>query len=55
MIDSPCNNICTPDPESGLCTGCGRTFEEIVNWPRYTNKQKKNVLKELKYRNNIDT
>ena len=23
MIDSPCNDICTTDPESGLCVGCG--------------------------------
>ena len=32
MIDSPCNDICTTDPESGLCVGCGRTQEEISNW-----------------------
>ena len=55
MIDSPCNDVCTIDPESRLCVGCSRTSDEIVNWLSYTDKQKKNVLKELKYRNNIDT
>ena len=31
MIESPCKDICTKDPESGLCVGCGRTQEEIAN------------------------
>ena len=45
MIDSPCNDICTTDPESGLCVGCGRTQEEISNWLFFDDKQKKMVLK----------
>jgi len=44
MIESPCNDICTQDPESGLCVGCGRTQEEIANWLVYTEEQKKQVL-----------
>lgn len=24
----PCIGICTPDPASGLCEGCGRPLEE---------------------------
>jgi len=55
MADSPCNDICTTDSESGLCIGCGRTTEEISNWLYYTDKQKKKVLKDLKNRNNIDS
>jgi predicted Fe-S protein YdhL (DUF1289 family) len=55
MADSPCNAICTIDPESGLCVGCGRTQREISNWLSYTNRQKKNILKDLKVRNNIDS
>tara|TARA_Y100000590_G_scaffold443957_1_gene574097 strand:+ start:504 stop:671 length:168 start_codon:yes stop_codon:yes gene_type:complete len=55
MINSPCNDVCVTDPENGLCVGCGRTSEEIVNWPSYTDKQKEIVLEVLKYRNNIDT
>ena len=55
MIESPCNDICTTDKESGLCIGCGRTTEEISNWLYYSDKQKKNVIKDLKNRNHIDS
>ena len=55
MIDSPCNDICTTDPESGLCIGCGRTTEEIKNWLFFTDKQKKMTLDTLKSRNKISS
>ena len=55
MVDSPCNDICTTDPETELCVGCGRTKDEISNWLIYSDEQKSNVLEELKRRNNIDT
>ena len=55
MSDSPCIDICQMDPESGLCVGCGRTIEEIANWSSYTNEKKKDILKQLKSRNNDDT
>ena len=55
MSDSPCIDICQMDPESGLCVGCGRTIEEIANWSNYTNEKKKDILKQLKSRNNDDT
>jgi len=47
MVDSPCNDICTEDPESGLCMGCGRNKEEIANWLFYNEEQKKQVLLRL--------
>ena len=31
-IVSPCVNICTLDPATGLCRGCGRTGDEIARW-----------------------
>jgi len=55
MIDSPCNDVCTTDPESGLCIGCGRTQKEIANWLYFTDKQKKIVLEVLKSRNKISS
>ena len=55
MIDSPCVDICTTDPESGLCVGCGRTVEEIANWVTFSDKEKKKVLIELEKRNKIST
>ena len=51
MLDSPCNDICTTDSESGLCIGCGRTQEEIQNWSIYSNQERKHILLELKKRN----
>ena len=40
---------------NGLCIGCGRTVDEISNWLYYSDKQKKNVIKDLKNRNHIDS
>ena len=51
MIDSPCNDVCTTDPESGLCVGCGRTLEEITNWTIYSIEEKQKILIDLKSRN----
>ena len=31
-ISSPCTKICTIDPRSKLCLGCGRTLTEIAEW-----------------------
>ena len=50
MYESPCNDICTTDLDSGLCIGCGRTQEEIENWITYTNQQKKQVLIDIENR-----
>ena len=30
IIETPCRKICVMDPASGLCTGCGRTLDEIA-------------------------
>jgi|MDSV01.3.fsa_nt_gb uncharacterized protein len=50
MIESPCNAICSTDPKNDLCTGCGRTREEIENWLIYSDKQKEKVLDNIKKR-----
>jgi uncharacterized protein len=31
-ISTPCIRVCTLDPETGLCEGCGRTLDEIARW-----------------------
>ena len=51
MIESPCNDICTTDPESGLCIGCNRTNEEIANWYIYSENQKQKILIDIEKRN----
>ncbi|MBB4001963.1 hypothetical protein GGR03_001010 [Aurantimonas endophytica] len=35
-IESPCNLVCTLDPLSGYCFGCGRTGAEIAGWTGFT-------------------
>ena len=50
MNDSPCIDICTIDPESGLCIGCGRTPEEINDWNSNDNVEKKQILTKIKTR-----
>jgi predicted Fe-S protein YdhL (DUF1289 family) len=32
-IPSPCTGICTMDGALGFCLGCGRTGDEITEWP----------------------
>ena len=49
MIPSPCVKICTH--VDGMCIGCYRTADEIKEWKTtYTDKQKEELLKELKER-----
>ena len=51
-IDSPCIDICTIDPDSGECRGCGRTLDEIGNWENFNNLKKKQILENLNARKN---
>jgi len=47
MIESPCTKICTVDPASGLCLGCGRSLAEIGAWTSYTDAERRRVMAEL--------
>jgi len=38
--DSPCKLICTLDITSGICTGCGRTRQDIAGWINYSRAQR---------------
>jgi len=46
-ITSPCNKICTVDPGSGICIGCGRTLDEIGRWLSLTENDRARVMAEL--------
>jgi uncharacterized protein len=43
-VPSPCTSVCTMSAQTGLCTGCLRTIEEIAGWGQMTDAQKKAVL-----------
>ena len=44
MIPSPCINVCRIDGDSGLCTGCYRTLDEITVWSRLDDRGRTTVL-----------
>jgi predicted Fe-S protein YdhL (DUF1289 family) len=44
---TPCIKVCTLDPETGLCEGCGRTREEIARWFRLPEEERLRIMAEL--------
>ncbi len=46
-MESPCVNICLMDPESGLCSGCGRSLDEIGQWLRLDDNERQRIMAEL--------
>jgi uncharacterized protein len=50
VIESPCNRVCTLDPASGLCLGCGRSLDEIARWTQMTDAERARIVAELSCR-----
>jgi predicted Fe-S protein YdhL (DUF1289 family) len=46
-IASPCTKVCTIDPRSGLCHGCGRTLDEIARWASLSDGERDRIMAEL--------
>jgi len=40
---SPCVGVCKLDSDF-VCEGCGRTIEEVLKWPQYSEEEKEAVL-----------
>jgi len=49
-IASPCTKVCTIDPRSGLCHGCGRTLDEIARWASLDDAERSRIMAELPQR-----
>jgi len=49
-IASPCTKVCTIDPRSSLCRGCGRTLDEIARWTSLGNSERNRIMTELPQR-----
>ena len=47
MMPSPCTKVCTLDPISGLCSGCGRSLAEIERWPRMSEAERTHLIAAL--------
>jgi predicted Fe-S protein YdhL (DUF1289 family) len=48
-VPSPCVDICRLDAQ-GLCVGCRRTIDEIVEWPRASEARRREILRGLELR-----
>ncbi len=46
-LPSPCIGVCVMDGASGLCTGCQRTIDEIIDWGMATEARKRQVWLEI--------
>jgi len=49
-IQSPCVSVCMLDEDSGFCTGCWRTRDEIAGWAAAGANERLAVLERLKHR-----
>jgi predicted Fe-S protein YdhL (DUF1289 family) len=47
---SPCINVCTMNPQTGLCDGCLRTIAEIAGWSSTSEQEKRAVWVEIRRR-----
>ena len=47
-VASPCISVCVLDPAgTGICTGCGRSLDEIGAWIQLSNAQRRDVIARL--------
>jgi len=42
-VPSPCTSVCRMSPTTGLCEGCLRTLDEIADWSRMEDHEKRAV------------
>jgi predicted Fe-S protein YdhL (DUF1289 family) len=47
VIQSPCNRVCTLDPASGICLGCGRSLAEIARWTQMSDAERERLMSDL--------
>jgi predicted Fe-S protein YdhL (DUF1289 family) len=50
IVPSPCINVCRMNAQTGLCEGCLRTIDEIVQWGSASEETKRAVWMEIKRR-----
>lgn len=46
-IETPCLGICSVEPLSGLCIGCGRSLREIGAWGGLSPEMRRAIMAEL--------
>jgi len=45
-MESPCRNICELD-QHDVCTGCGRTLDEIATWGALGDAERRAIMARL--------
>ncbi|EPE98215.1 DUF1289 domain-containing protein [Rhizobium grahamii] len=43
-MQTPCIDVCSIDPKTGLCTGCGRTLAEIGGWMSFSDDERERLM-----------
>jgi predicted Fe-S protein YdhL (DUF1289 family) len=46
-VSSPCTKVCTIEPRSKLCLGCGRTLDEIAQWGAMAEPERRRIMSQL--------
>jgi predicted Fe-S protein YdhL (DUF1289 family) len=46
-METPCIKICVLDAGSGLCSGCGRSLDEIADWASLSDAERGRIMAEL--------
>ena len=46
-VDSPCIQFCQLDDVGKVCTGCGRTTDEIGSWVNMSPDERRQIMLEL--------
>ena len=44
---SPCVKVCVIAPAAGLCSGCGRTLDEIARWGAMSDAERARIMAAL--------
>ncbi|MGO7868963.1 DUF1289 domain-containing protein [Rhizobium leguminosarum] len=43
-MQTPCTHLCSLEPSTGFCAGCGRTLEEIGSWTSYSDTERTRIM-----------
>ncbi|MQY44272.1 DUF1289 domain-containing protein [Epibacterium sp. SM1969] len=46
-IQSPCVKLCAIHPDTGLCTGCARSLDEITSWSKMSDTERNHIIAAL--------
>ncbi len=44
---SPCIGVCSTVLGDEICRGCGRSFDEVLNWHQFSDEQKRAINRRL--------